>query len=271
MSALGTHLLLNSSSIGLVLSGGGVRGMAHIGLIQAMEELGITAQMVSGSSVGALVGALYANGSSVSDMLRFFKETPLFKYSFFTILKPGLIDTERYFDIFKEYIPKDAFESLERQLYIVATDLQQGEQHFFSEGELIRPLLASAALPPVFSPVELNGKLYADGGIMNNFPLEPIQNKVDYVIGSNVSAVGQLHKNALNNSIQLTGRVTNLMIYAINKKKLRSCNLLLEYPELEKIGVLDRTGIEKAYKMGYELAMSTLEVELERAQTENRP
>ncbi|WP_422082707.1 patatin-like phospholipase family protein [Ulvibacterium sp.] len=262
---MGTKLLTNNLSIGLVLSGGGVRGMAHIGLIRAMEELGISAQVVSGSSVGALVGALYANGNSVSDMLSFFKETPLFKYNFLTILKPGFIDTDRYFEIFKGYFPQDTFRSLEKDLHVVATDLQKGEQQFFSEGELIRPLLASAALPPVFSPVELKGRLYADGGIMNNFPLEPLQHSTDYVIGSNVSVVGELHKNALKNSIQLTGRVTSLMIYAINKKKLHSCDLLLEYKELEKIGVLDRTGIEKAYIMGYDLALETLEKELKQA------
>ena len=73
---------LKSKSIGLILSGGGVRGMAHIGLIRAMNEFGISACVISGSSVGALVGALYANGNSVEEMLAFFKETPLFKYNF---------------------------------------------------------------------------------------------------------------------------------------------------------------------------------------------
>jgi len=250
---------LQSKTIGLVLSGGGVRGMAHIGMIRAMNEFGISAKVVSGSSVGALVGALYANGNSVEDMLSFFKETPLFKYNFITILKPGFLDTDRYFDIFRGYFPENSFDALERKLHVVATNLQQGEQTFFSEGELIRPLLASAALPPVFSPVHLNGHLYADGGIMNNFPLEPILDKVDFVIGSNVSVVGELNKNALKNSLQITGRVTGLMIYAINRKKLEACNLLLEFKELEKIGVLDRKGIEKAYQVGYEHTARKLE------------
>jgi len=250
---------LQSKTIGLVLSGGGVRGMAHIGMIRAMNEFGITAKVVSGSSVGALVGALYANGNSVEDMLSFFKETPLFKYNFITILKPGFLDTDRYFNTFKGYFPEDSFDALERKLHVVATNLQQGEQTFFSEGQLIRPLLASAALPPVFSPVHLNGQLYADGGIMNNFPLEPVLDKVDFIIGSNVSVVGELNKNALKNSLQITGRVTGLMIYANIRKKLEACNLLLEFKELEKIGVLDRKGIEKAYQVGYEHTARKLE------------
>ncbi|WP_337251783.1 patatin-like phospholipase family protein [Maribacter halichondriae] len=187
---------LKSESVGLVLSGGGVRGMAHIGVIRALEEHAVSAKIVSGSSVGALVGALYANGTSVADMLSFFKETPLFKYNFFTIMKPGLVDTERYFEVFQRYFP-EYFEELKRELYVVATNMQKGEEEFFSSGELVRPLLASAALPPVFSPLEINNCFYADGGIMNNFPLEPLKNKVDYIIGSNVSVIKQVEKKTL--------------------------------------------------------------------------
>lgn len=250
---------LQSKTIGLVLSGGGVRGMAHIGLIQAMKEFGISANIVSGSSVGALVGALYANGNTVEDMLAFFKETPLFKYNFLTLTKSGFIDTDRYVEIFKGYFPEDSFDALEREFHVVATNLQKAEQRFFSKGELIRPLLASAALPPLFSPLELNGELYADGGIMNNFPLEPVKKKTDFIIGSNVSIVGDLQQKDLKNSLQLASRVTGLMIYAINQQKLAACDLMMAPETLESIGVLDRKGMEKAYNIGYENATTILE------------
>ncbi|MBT8283675.1 MAG: patatin-like phospholipase family protein, partial [Muriicola sp.] len=88
---------LHNKSIGLVLSGGGVRGMAHIGAIKVLKEHQIEAKMIAGSSAGALIGALYAGNSDIEDMLAFFKETPLFKYNFLTINKPGLVDTERYY------------------------------------------------------------------------------------------------------------------------------------------------------------------------------
>ncbi|MBT9186932.1 MULTISPECIES: patatin-like phospholipase family protein [Zobellia] len=257
---------IQTKSIGLVLSGGGVRGMAHIGLIQAMNEFGLSAEIVGGSSVGALVGALYANGNSVPEMMAFFRETPLFRYNFLTIVKPGFIDTDRYFDVFRAHFPEDSFEALQKGLHVVATNLQKGDLEYFSKGELIRPLLASAALPPVFSPVEMEGQLYADGGIMNNFPLEPIAGKADFIIGSNVSVVGELNKNALKNSLQLTGRVTGLMIYAINRSKLEACDLLMEFKELEKIGVLDRKGLEKAYLVGYENTARKLEELLKKPQ-----
>ncbi|WP_339835415.1 patatin-like phospholipase family protein [uncultured Maribacter sp.] len=249
---------IGSKTVGLVLSGGGVRGMAHIGVIKAMQEFGINATIVAGSSVGALVGALYASDKSVVDMLKFFKETPLFKYNYFAVAKPGLINTERFIDIFKGYFPEDSFEALKKELHVVATNLELGEEVFISKGELIKPLLASAALPPVFSPIEYNGALHADGGIMNNFPSEPVLSKVEYVIGSNVSLVSKLEKKHLNNSFQLTGRVTGLMIYAINREKINNCNLIIEPQELEHIGLLDRRGIEKAYAIGYETAVNKL-------------
>jgi len=251
--------MLEDKSIGLVLSGGGVRGMAHIGLIKALRERDIEAKVVSGTSIGALVGALYANGHKVEDMLRFFKETPLFQYSFFTIIKPGFIDTERYEDIFKNFFPDNSFESLDKPLYVVATDLLSGKEKVFDKGELIRPLLASAALPPVFSPVEINNILYADGGIMNNFPIEYVKNKSEFIIGSNVSVTVPVQKKDLRNSFQLTGRVTSLMIHASNDEKLQQCDLFIEPSELDSIGVLDKKGIENAFNIGYEHACRALE------------
>jgi len=253
---------IQAKSIGVVLSGGGIRGMAHIGLIKAMQEHGLDAKVVAGSSVGALVGALYANGNSVEDMLQFFKDTPLFQYNFFSISKPGFINTERYFNIFKGYFPKDSFESLEKPLYVVATDLLRGEEKVFTKGELIKPLLASAALTPVFSPVEINKTLYADGGVMNNFPKEYVDGKADFIIGSNVSIAGEVQKKDLKNSLQLAGRVTGLMIYASSHQKLKECDLFIEPKELEKIGVLDKKGIQKAFVIGYDHASRMLEKEL---------
>ena len=251
--------MLQDKSIGLVLSGGGVRGMAHIGLIKAMREHGIEADMVAGTSIGALVGALYANNNSVEEMLTFFKETPIFQYSFFTINKPGFIDTERYVSIFKRFFPNNSFESLQKPLFVVATDLLSGKERVFDRGPLIKPLLASAALPPVFSPVDIDDVLYADGGIMNNFPKEYIDTRTNFVIGSNVSITVPMQKKDLRNSIQLTGRVTSLMIHASNDEKLHECDLYIEPKELDKIGVLDKKGIENAFAIGYDHGCRAME------------
>ena len=249
---------IRTKKIGLVLSGGGVKGIAHIGLLAALEEYEIDCQIVSGSSVGGLVGALYANGSSIEQMLAFFRETPLMKYNFFTFVKPGLMDTEKYHQLFKKHFADDSFEALKKKLFVTTTNLQNGSEKLFSSGELVRILLATAALPPVFSPVEIGGQLYADGGIMNNFPVEPLLEECEFIIGSSVSAIKSVPKKAINSSLKLTNRVTSLMIYAANRGKLKHCDLVFEPPQLETFGFLDKAGIEKAYKVGYRHAIKIL-------------
>lgn len=250
---------INNKTPGIILSGGGIRGMAHIGMLEVLHSYGIRPAYISGTSVGAIIGALYANGHSAEEMLDFFRKTPLFRYNFLSIKKPGFLDTERYVEIFSTYFPRDSFDALQYKLYVTTTNLQRGTMEVFHEGMLIRPLLASAALPPVFSPIEINKCLYADGGIMNNFPSEPIADQCEFLIGSNVSVVKEVGKEAIRTSLQLANRTTALMIYAINNKKIARCNLLFEPQELEQIGVLDKKSLEKAYQIGYNYANRTLE------------
>ena len=254
MAALSTK----NMRIGLVLSGGGIRGMAHLGLIRALEEYDLNISVVSGTSVGAVVGALYCNGRSVEEMLDFFRATPLFKYNYMTWNKPGLVDTDRYFKIFKEGIGTDRFEELQIPLYVMATNLEKGKTEVFHQGDLIPPIMASAALPPYFSPVRIKDQLYADGGVMNNFPTEPLENKVDYIIGSNVIIVRDVSSREIRSSLQLTQRTTSLMMYALNKPKLSACDLLFEPKELEGIRVLDKKQLETAYQIGYAHAIKVL-------------
>lgn len=226
--------------------------MAHIGFIRALQEHGISVDRVAGASAGALVGALFCNGNSTDDMLALFKETPLFRYNYFSINKPGLINTDRYYFVLKGYLMHDSFEQLNLPLHVGATNLQEGYLREFNSGNLIKPLLASASLSPVFSPVEIEGQLYADGGILSNFPLEFVEKKADRIIGSNTTELSAVSSRHLKNAIQITARVSSLMIYSRTKEKLQRCDFYIQPQGLKKIGFLDKSGIEKAYAIGYE-------------------
>jgi len=245
-------------SIGLVLSGGGIRGMAHIGLIKALEELEFEITMVSGTSIGAIIGAMYCNGRTVDEMLAFFRATPLFKYNYVTWQKPGLVNTDRYYKGFHGGIGASSFEELKKPLFVMTTNLEKGELCVFQKGELIPPVLASAALPPYFSPVRIEGELYADGGVMNNFPTEPLKGKVDLIFGSNVSMVRDVIRREIHSSLQLVQRTMDLMLYAMNKPKLETCDLLFQPYALEDIGILEKKKIDDAYQIGYEHAKKIL-------------
>ncbi|WP_010521508.1 patatin-like phospholipase family protein [Aquimarina agarivorans] len=255
-----TSVDLNSCSTGLVLSGGGVKGMAHIGVLKALDERGITPDLIVGTSAGALVGALYAKGLSIYEMLSFFKETPLFRYDFFTISKPGFVNTEKYEGLLKTYFEVDDFNILQKKLIVIATDLEAGNAKSFSSGTLFKPLLASAALPPVFSPVEIDSKLYADGGLVNNFPVEYAVKNCSLILGSYTCKLNFKNKNTIKNALQLTQRANQILIHSNSKAKLHIPDVLFEPEGLESIGVLDKKGIDSAFMLGYKHASVTLDL-----------
>jgi NTE family protein len=242
------------SKIGLVLSGGGVRAVAHIGFIKFLLEHNIVPTVVSGTSGGAIVGALYAAGYKPQEMLSFFKKTPLLKIGLYARGKPGFMDSEKYALYFKKFFKEDSFESLKYPLTITATNLLEGTLDFFKTGELIKALLASSALPPVFSPIEINGILYCDGGVLNNFPIEPLHQKCEKIIGSFVNPVSKIHKSEVNSLYKLVARVFHIGLDANNFSKFEKCNYVFLPSNMNKIGILDSKGVERAYELGYAFA-----------------
>ena len=238
--------------IGLVLSGGGVRAIAHIGLIQALLENEIVPNYISGTSGGALVGALYAAEYSSKEMIHFFKKTPILDFSLYALNKPGFLDSEKYEKFFKKYFKENAFEKLKFPLTTTATNLLSGKLEYFREGELIKPLIASCALPPLFSPLKINNNYYSDGGILNNFPVEPLKKKkLKNIIGSFVNPITPIKESDINTSLKLVYRVYHLGLEANNLKKFNSCNYVFEPKEIDKIGTLETKAIDQALEIGY--------------------
>lgn len=247
-----------SSKIGLVLSGGGVKALAHVGLIKVLLENNIMPNEVAGTSGGAIVSALYASGYSPAEMVTFFKDMPLMKWSLYALNKPGIIDSDKYELFFKNYFPEN-FEDLNIPLTVTATNLLTGRLNYFSSGELIKPLIASSALPPVFSPIEINGNLYSDGGILNNFPIEPLRKSCNKLIGSFVNPIEPIKKSDINSSLKVLYRVYHIGLDANDIKKFKKCEYVFAPSEIRKIGVLDTKSIDKAFSIGYEYASNQIE------------
>ena len=195
---------------GLVLSGGGVRGVAHIGVIKALEEKSIYPSHIAGTSAGAIVGALYASGCGWEQMLEFFNRIQLFGFNKYAINKPGFIDTDKFYGILSPYFPEDNFNNLERTLYITATNLLNGELKIFSKGELIKPILASAAFPGLFTPVKIDNEYYIDGGTLNNFPVDLISMHCDQIIGVYVNPFDKLSNGDFKHSYEVMERALKI-------------------------------------------------------------
>lgn len=248
------------NEIGLVLSGGGVRAIAHIGLIKVLLENEIIPNQISGTSGGALVGALYAAGYNPEEMIHFFKQTPVLDFSLYTLKKPGLLDSEKYEKFFQKYFKENAFEKLKYPLTTTATNLLSGKLEYFSEGELIKPLIASCALPPLFSPLKINNNYYSDGGILNNFPVEPLnEKKLNNIIGSFVNPITPIKDSDINTSLKLIYRVYHIGLESNNIKKFKLCNYVFEPKPIDKIGTLETKSIDTAFEIGYNQAKKEID------------
>ncbi|RMG87250.1 MAG: hypothetical protein D6714_02780 [Bacteroidetes bacterium] len=247
----------NKPEIGLVLSGGGVRGAAHIGLLKVLEAHGLEPTRLAGSSAGAMVGALYAAGYKPDEILDFFRKNTndIFKWTYFSRRKPGILDAEKYAEMFSPWLSDfKTFEDLHKELHICVTDVLQGRVRFFSSGELVRPILASAAIPGVFTPVEIGEDWYVDGGTMNNFPVEPLIGRCDWLIGSFVSPKQAMDKSELTNTLKLLDRASDLAFLAASISKFGLCDFIFTPPELANYGTFDSKKVDEIYEIGYRYA-----------------
>ncbi|NNE78424.1 MAG: patatin-like phospholipase family protein [Pricia sp.] len=244
---------------GLVLSGGGVRGVAHIGAIKALEEYGIYPAYIAGTSAGAIVGALYAKGCNWEEMLDFFKTTQIFSFKNYARNKPGFLDTEKFYDRFKTYLPDDNFDSLKTPLYITATNLLDGTLKVFHRGELIKPLLASAAIPGVFAPVHINNGYYVDGGILNNFPVDLIQQRCDHIVGIYVNPFDKVQIDDLKHSYSIMERVYKIRMAKESLSKFENCDLLIVPKNLNNYRSLSMREMATIFNLGYNEAIQVLQ------------
>ena len=166
-----------SPSIGLALGSGGARGLAHIGVIQVLEEHEVSIDVVAGSSIGALVGALYGSGNDGEALHRIASDATLLKIMplFDPSLRHGFLGGTKLERLIKKFVGGRRVEDCRIPLAVIATDLRSGEVVIFREGDLASVVRASISVPWVFRPVTIDGRLLADGGLSMPVPAEPVR------------------------------------------------------------------------------------------------
>ncbi|TYB79475.1 patatin-like phospholipase family protein [Bizionia myxarmorum] len=246
-------------NIGLALSGGGARGAAHIGAIKALEEHGIFPTHIAGTSAGAIVGALYAADVSWSEILNFFKTISIFETNRYARNKPGFINSVKFYDDLKAYFPDDNFDALKKPLFITAANIIDGNSKIFSKGQLIKPIIASASFPGVFTPTEINGKFYVDGGTLNNFPVEPLKEKCDKIIGIYVNPLKKIGIKDLKHSYSVVERAYKIKVAAESMSKFPECDMVISPQELVNYGTFGMNSIDAIFQLGYTSTKSALE------------
>jgi len=243
---------------GLALSGGGARGLAHIGVLEVFLEAGLDFQVVAGTSMGAIVGALFAAGRTPGEMLEMARKTP---WLALLGLSPreGLFSRRKLRDFLAEHLPP-RFEDLKRPLGVTAVDVATGRLVFLTQGELPSAVLASAAYPGLLAPVEREGRLLFDGGVLDNLPVDGARllgaSEVYAVDVTPERAAAEVPKNLL----ALARRAVDLM-----QLHLTSVRLALYAPEvyvrpaLQGVGIEDFRRLEEIVEAGREAARKILD------------
>lgn len=241
--------------VGIVLSGGGIRGIAHLGILKALQKTGIKFSHIVGTSAGSIAGSFYAAGIDPEDAFNIFMKTKLLKFVRPALGSLGLINIERTGDIFKEYLPAH-IEDLKIPMSICTTNFSQGMVEYFTKGPLVRAIHASCCIPGVFKPIMIHGEMHVDGGVLNNFPVEPLLGECDYIIGSTCN-----HLKPVEKIVGITRLMQRAAIMSVNhdmERKSKFCNLMIEPKGMGEINTFDTKKAEIIYWLAYEEALKTI-------------
>lgn len=245
-------------TVGICLSGGGALGFAHIGALQALEEHGIHATHLSGTSMGSIVGLMYSAGYTPAQILEMVKEEKAYKMG--TIFKlnlssrGGLSKHTKLLAILDKYIPFNNFDNLQIPFYVCCVKLKEGTVHIVHSGNQLKNfVVASASIPMVYEYFTIDGVDYVDGGVMNNFPVEPlVEAKCDKIIGINVINFTPLDTTPKIDDVWPA--VFTMMNEAANNSRYSLCDFYVPIKELNtaELSISSYKKYEEIYQKGYD-------------------
>lgn len=276
--------------VGLVLSGGGAKGLAHIGVLKVLDSLGVKIDYVAGTSMGAIVGALYASGYSGEALDSIFNNLDFTKIINDDLPRASKAfyerhNAERYaltlpFDNFKLKLPSalsrgqntynllsklmlhvsnvQQFKNLPIPFFCIATNVETGTQVLLDEGNLAQAVMASGALPTLFQPVTINGQVLIDGGVVNNYPINELRNKgMDVIIGVDVQD-GLLNIKELTSAPDVLIQINNFRTINDMKVKAKKTDIYIK-PDIKNFNVVSFDEGNKIIANGEKAALKNLE------------
>lgn len=241
---------------GIVLSGGGTRGFAHLGALQALNDNGIFPDIVSGVSAGAIAGSLYCDGKKPNKILNILTEHKIFHYLDLTIPTQGLVEMKGFEKKLKQSLDAEFFEDLEIPLMVFAVDINNAKLVKFDKGDLTTAVRASSSIPVLFPPVKIKNSYYSDGGIIENFPIDPLEDICEEIIGVNVNPIG--YQENFSNLYKLAERTFHIFIRTRIIERKDRCSLFIEPKGLDKFGLMDISSANEIYKLGYKETIKVL-------------
>jgi len=275
--------------VGLVLSGGGAKGLAHIGALKVIEKSGVKIDYIAGTSMGAIVGALYASGYSADELTVLFNQANFeqlirddfqrknksfferegsdkhavvlpfnkFKLSFPSAISKGQNVYNFYVKLLDHVKEVDDFSKLPIPFLCIATDVETGKQVLLDKGYLPDAISASGAIPTLFEPVSLNGKLLVDGGVSNNYPIDELLAKnVDVIIGVDVQD-GLKKKEKLTSASDIMFQLSNFNTQSQMEDKIEKTEVYIK-PDIKDYNIVSFDESQEIYTSGYQAANESL-------------
>lgn len=242
---------MNPHQIGIALSGGGTRGVVHIGVLKALEEAGIRPTIISGTSAGSIVGAMYAHGYSPDDIMAIASQRSLIWMFSLRLPTKGFVRHTFLRKMLLRHLPEKTFEELHKPLYIAIANLNSGKTEIRYQGNLHDVIIASASIPILYEPIRIGDSFYVDGGLLMNLPVSPIRDQADYIIAVNLIPRNELGYDEVNTLSGIAARTFNLAAFNTIEPELRYCDALIEPREIYRYSRFNFTQIREMYEIGY--------------------
>ena len=248
---------LFNTKVGLALGGGGAKGVAHIGVLHALEEARVKPDYIAGTSVGAMVAAMYAFNININTIANIARDLTLAQITTFKLNKTGFFTADPLKEILIEYLGEVNIEDAAIPLSIVATDLTSGEEVIFTEGPLADAVCASASIPGVYIPMRLNDRILVDGGIVQNVPIRPLKSMgAGVIIASQLGGVRAYEEPK--NVLDVMRNAFDIVLSQRTKQEVKQADLLIAM-DLRDFSIADNTQrYDELFAIGYDTAAKEL-------------
>lgn len=241
--------LFKKYKTGIALSGGGARGFAHLGVLQALSEDGIQPSIITGTSSGSLAGAFFADGYEPYEILDFFSTRKLYHLMRLVLPRTGFIRINGLEEILRSNLRAKNIEDLKIPLIVAATNFNTGKIEYITSGDLIKALLSSSSIPILFEAQKFNDHYYLDGGIMDNLPIKPLLNECRNLIAVHVNPIGTIDR--ISGPVQVGERAFHLAIASEIHAKIEKVDMFIEPAGLTEYGMLDLKKSKEIFELGY--------------------
>ncbi len=241
---------------GFAFSGGGAKGAAHCGALQALYEFGVKADIVAGTSAGSIAATLYASGMSPVEITDNFSSLDFRDLLGTQLPKGGMFDTKPLVRHLKKIIPYERLEDLPVRTMVVATSLERGAVRFFEDGEIAPRVAASCSIPLIYQPMKIDGEHYVDGGVLMNLPVSALRDKCEKVIALNLHQAGEIRYRDSLYSVAM--RSFTLMFLSNIMEDAARADMVIDI-DTSSYSAYDLSNIESLFYLGYNAAVKALE------------